>query len=106
MDHTLFSQVNIKMFFVYYYFIFLACRNNIVYSFVDYCDEAARKITWASGGSEAEADRVLTTNDDPETEESSWRQSHFDMDFGCPHTFDSIIVKNSRWGGKSAKKLR
>ena len=104
MDHTLFSQVKIKMFFVYYNFFSGMQKKYIVYSFVDYCDEAARKITWAQGGSDA--DRVLTTNDDPETEESSWRQSHFDMDFGCPHTFDSIIVKNTRWGGKSAKKLR
>ena len=101
MDHTLFSQVKIKIFWFCYIF---GIQKNTIYSFIDYCDEAARKITWAKDNSDA--DRVLTTNDDPETEESSWRQSHCDMDFGCPHTFDSIIVKNTRWGGKSAKKLR
>ena len=63
-------------------------------SFSDYCDESKRTIYHQSAGN---ADKVLTTNNDPEIKDSSWgkKGAYFVMDMGCTHTFEYILIKNS-----------
>ena len=62
--------------------------------FSDYCDESKRTIIWTSIG---KAVKVLTTNNDKETDASSWgkKGAAFVMDMGCTHTFEYIFIKNS-----------
>ena len=79
--------------------------------FSDYCDERSRSIYHPSYNS---PENVLETNNEPETEESSWNpprwsQRYFIMDMGCPHTFENILVKNSHNHenrDESSKKLK
>ena len=62
--------------------------------FSDYCDESKRTIYHQSAGN---ADKVLITNNDPETDASSWgkKDAAFVMDMGCTQTFEYIFIKNS-----------
>ena len=79
--------------------------------FTDYCDETARKIEGRSHGISA---RVLSTENGQEKEASSWRDDRtpsyekawLKMDLGCNFSFDAVIMKNSHYGGRSAKRVR
>ena len=68
--------------------------------FVDYCDETVRTVGWQSGD---DPNKVLETDDGPETDDSSFKHTGFTMDLGCPHTFDSVIIKNSHNAEKRDK---
>ena len=50
--------------------------------------------------------KVLETEDGPETDDSSFKHSAFTMDLGCPHTFDSVIIKNSHNADKRDKSAK
>ena len=77
--------------------------------FTDYCDDTARKIVGRSHGIST---RVLSTENGQEKEASSWRDdlSHdkawLKMYLGCNFSFDAVIMKNSHYGGRSAKRVR
>ena len=79
--------------------------------FTDYCDETARTVNDQSYGSYGTASRVLTTEDGDEKEKSSWRDdvsyqwAAFKMDLGCDLTFDAVMMKNSHFGRRSAKRV-
>ena len=65
--------------------------------FSDYCDESSRSLQYPISGPE---EKVLQTNNDPETEDSSWNpksyeRKYFIMDMGCIQTFEYVLVKNS-----------
>ena len=79
--------------------------------FSGYCDESSRSLQYPSSGPE---ERVFQTNNDPETEDSSWNprsygRKYFIMDMGCPHTFEYVLVKNSHnheYRDSSSKKIK
>ena len=62
-----------------------------------------RTVGWQSGD---DPNKVLETDDGPETDDSSFKHSAFTMDLGCPHTFDSVIIKNSHNADKRDKSAK